>query len=190
MRDNRDYDFSALSERISAQTEAYVEFSNALVKIIEQTASIRDKVSETNSHLLDDYRNLNTKFQELLIEFNKFASENKNDHLNFNKDLGALKNKFTSYEVQLNDMIKEMDAKNSKFFKIFDEIESKNTHTNKLINDNHEELTNIISDMHKKVSTIEGFLSKVANYFHVILAILGLIGMLMGFKILDIRWFN
>ena len=89
--DDRNYDFSTLSERISAQTQAYVEFSNALVKIIEQTAQIRDSVTDNNNHLLEDYRELNNKFQTLLLDLNNFFTENKYKHKNIDDDLDTIK---------------------------------------------------------------------------------------------------
>ena len=90
----KEYDFSSLSERISAQTEAYVQFSNALVKIIEQTASIRDNLAGTNEQIYEECH----KLQELLVELNKFYSENSNQHILYAKDVEFLKIAFAGFE--------------------------------------------------------------------------------------------
>lgn len=103
-RDERDkeYNFSSLSERISAQTEAYVQFSNALVKIIEQTASIRDNLAGTNEQLDEECQ----KLQELLIDLNKFYSESSAQHTLYAKDIDALKASFVGFERTLKDSVK------------------------------------------------------------------------------------
>ena len=190
LRDNREYDFSALSERISAQTEAYVEFSNALVKIIEQTASIRDKISENNSHLVEDYRDLNSKFQQLLLDFNKFVAENNNAGSNLNRNIDYLKNRFDAYENKLEEMVKETESKNAAFFKIFEEIDLKNKSTNKLIADNHTSMSTKVGEIHSIVQGTDETIKHVILYFKIAMAILGTIGMLVGFKILSIDWFQ
>ena len=103
--EERNLDISALSERISAQTEAYVEFSNALVRIIEQTAAIRDKINNSSNVLEEEHKALNHKFQELLIEFTRYSSDNSNQHSLFQRDIEMFKNKLTDYESKLNFLI-------------------------------------------------------------------------------------
>lgn len=190
LRDNREYDFSALSERISAQTEAYVEFSNALVKIIEQTASIRDRITENNSHLVEEYRDLNSKFQQLLIDFNKFLAENNNAETNLNKNIDYLSNKFKSFETQLDEMIKETESKNACFFKIFNELGANNSNTNKLIEDNHKNLTQDVDAIHKIVLSTETKLENIFKNIKIALGIIGFISLLMGLGVISINWFK
>lgn len=66
MRENPNLDFSALSERISAQTDAYVEFASAMVKVIESLASVRDKVDGLEQTMGKQYEALSQKVQDVI----------------------------------------------------------------------------------------------------------------------------
>jgi hypothetical protein len=110
----RNFDFATLSERISAQTEAAVEFSNALVRIIEQTAAIRDKINDSNSLMKDELKTISGKVQDILSDYNKFNSENHNKHDLFEKDLEFLEEKIIAYEKQLQELLESTELNSLK----------------------------------------------------------------------------
>lgn len=118
--EERTFDFTALSERISAQTQAYVEFSNALVKIIEQTASIRDSVNDTNGYLLEEYRELNREFNKLRLEVNNFFNDTERENEEINRDLESIRASLNHYEKTLNKLAEEFEKKNLALFKIIE----------------------------------------------------------------------
>jgi chromosome segregation ATPase len=202
--DDRNYDFSTLSERISAQTQAYVEFSSALVKIIEQTAQIRDSVNDNNNHLLEDYRQLNNKFQTLLIDLNKFFSDTKHQHENIDNDLNTIKSSLISYENKLKDLIKEMDNNNKELFGMIENIVN---HTKQIKDDSVIYKADVVSDIQKLNTKIDNlnttiveqnllvssFKKSIDKYKIFIWAACGLIailGTLSQFGIVSITWFK
>ena len=187
----RTYDFTTLSERISAQTEAYVEFSNALVKIIEQTASIRDRVTEINEHLLEEYRSLNTKFQELLIDINKFISDNHNQLNSIVKDVEFLSNKFHDYESKLDAIIEEMNDANTKLFAMIGDLIKNSKQTNDLITSGGHELTKLhtkIDSQSVKMDEFKTSLDKWKMFLGVCVGLATILGVLTGIKIISISW--
>lgn len=202
--DDRNYDFSTLSERISAQTQAYVEFSNALVKIIEQTAQIRDSVTDNNNHLLEDYRELNNKFQTLLLDLNNFFTENKYKHKNIDDDLDTIKTSLTNYEQKLKDLIKEMNDNNTQLFGMIENV----VKHSKEIKDNHSiqktDTQSYYDLLIKKIDTlnttiaeqnllVSGFKKTIDKYKILIWCAGGLIailGTLSQFGILSLTWFK
>ena len=187
----RTYDFTTLSERISAQTEAYVEFSNALVKIIEQTASIRDRVTEINEHLLEEYRSLNTKFQELLIDINKFISDNHNQLNSIVKDVEFLSNKFHDYESKLDAIIEEMNDANTKLFAMIGDLIKNSKQTNDLITSGGHELTKLhtkIDSQSVKMDEFKKSLDKWKMFLGVCVGLATILGVLTGLKIISISW--
>jgi hypothetical protein len=111
MNEERDLDYTALSERLSAQTQAYVEVANALVKIIENAATTRDIVNEINSTLKEDYRIINEKLQEFNLNFTVFSNENTNQHKSLQKDLDSFTVKIAEVEKKTNKII--FDSENN-----------------------------------------------------------------------------
>jgi seryl-tRNA synthetase len=194
--DNRNYDFTTLSERISAQTQAYVEFSNALVKIIEQTASIRDSVSENNTHLLEDYRQLNNKFQTLLIDLNKFFNENTSQHNNIERDLESIKTALSNYENKLKELIDEMEDNNSKLFGMIETIIKNSKEDQKSLAietaENHTSMETLVKQISQQNDLIVSFthtVNKFKVFFWAASALITILGVLSQFGILKILWF-
>lgn len=182
-------DFAILSERIAAQTQAYVEFSNALVRIIENTASIRDSTHEINSRLLEDYRVLNGKLQELNIEVNKCFAENKNSQQTLTRDVNDL-------NEQVEQIINLMNENNLKLFTMIEDLTT-NVQGNGAIAKNNFDLNQKNFNSLKIISEntdgrINNFMKtwdKVKIYVAAIISIITIVGILMGFKIIDISWF-
>jgi ABC-type transporter Mla subunit MlaD len=194
--DQRTYDFTTLSERISAQTEAYVEFSNALVKIIEQTANIRDRLSENNENLKDEYKVLNKQFQELLLDITKFFGENSNQHSLINKDLETFKFKLGSFETKMDLMLGELENTSATLNDtLLNLIKDSKESTDQIDNhniDSKSTLTSISQILKTQSEHIED-MKKSFDKFKVlvasILSIFGAIGLLNAFKIISISWF-
>ncbi len=197
LMDDRNYDFSTLSERISAQTQAYVEFSNALVKIIEQTASIRDSVNDTNNHLLEDYRELNTKFQTLLVDLNKFFSDNKNEHSHINRDITSLKNTLESFEEDLNGLIEQMEDNNNRVFGLIQTLVDNSKNNKELAttetNSQQASINALIAKIENQSKVIASFqksIDKSKVFIWAAGGLITLIGVLSQFGILKILWFS
>jgi methyl-accepting chemotaxis protein len=202
--DDRNYDFTTLSERISAQTQAYVEFSNALVKIIEQTAQIRDSVSESNNHLLEDYRDLNGKFQSLLMDLNKFFNENQYQHKSIDDDLGKIKSSLLIFESKLKDLINEMSDNNQQLFGMIedavksskqakDRIDAGSTDAHSqydLLIKKIDELSHGITEQSALVSSFKKTIDKYKVFFWASGALLAILGVLSQFGIMSITWFK
>lgn len=194
--DDRNYDFSTLSERISAQTQAYVEFSNALVKIIEQTASIRDSVNDTNNHLLEDYRELNSKFQTLLVDLNKFFSDNKNEHSHINRDISTLKTTLESFEENLNELIEQLESSNNQVFGLIQDL-VESTKKNKEIAKTEtssqqasiDSLVKQIDNQSKLIASFQKSVDKSKVFIWAAGGLITLIGVLSQFGIIKIQWF-
>jgi predicted nucleic acid-binding Zn-ribbon protein len=202
--DDRNYDFTTLSERISAQTQAYVEFSNALVKIIEQTAQIRDNVSENNNHLLEDYRDLNKKFQSLLLDLNKFFNENQYQHKTIDDDLDKIKSSLQSFENKLKDLINEMAGSNQKLFDMIEDVVDNSKRTKDMLNMESTDSNSQYDLLIKKIDhlssgileqsvLVSGF-KKTIDKYKVFLwaagALLAIVGVLSQFGIMSIVWFK
>ena len=202
--DDRNYDFTTLSERISAQTQAYVEFSNALVKIIEQTAQIRDNVSENNNHLLEDYRDLNKKFQTLLLDLNKFFNENQYQHKTIDDDLGKIKSSLLIFENKLKDLINEMSDNNQQLFDMIEDVVNNSNQTKEMLNlgstDAHSQydllikkIDHLSSGILEQSVLVSGFKKTIDKYkvfFWAAGALLAILGVLSQFGIMSITWFK
>ncbi len=202
--DDRNYDFTTLSERISAQTQAYVEFSNALVKIIEQTAQIRDNVSENNNHLLEDYRDLNKKFQSLLLDLNKFFNENQYQHKTIDDDLDKIKSSLMTFENKLKDLINEMAGSNQQLFDMIEDVVDNSKRTKDMLNlestDSNSQydllikkIDHLSSGILEQSVLVSGFKKTIDKYkvfFWAAGALLAILGVLSQFGILSISWFK
>ena len=202
--DDRNYDFSTLSERISAQTQAYVEFSNALVKIIEQTAQIRDSVNENNNHLLEDYKELNGKFQTLLLELNIFFNDNKYQHKNIDDDLDQIKANLLTFETKLKNLIDEMSESNQQLFgMIEDAVKHSKQVKDKLATDSNDSSSNYdtlikkiddlslhIAEQSVLVSSFKKTVDKYKVFFWAAGGFLAILGALSQFGVISITWFK
>jgi DNA repair exonuclease SbcCD ATPase subunit len=135
--EERNYDFSTLSERISAQTEAAVELSNALVKIIEQTAAIRDRIHDTNDQFKDELKTLNAKLQELIIDYNKGVSENTIQHNLFSKDIETFKSRLVLFEDKIDKISSESETSFENLHNTVDELVKYSKKTIEQINENN-----------------------------------------------------
>jgi|APCry1669189440_1035222.scaffolds.fasta_scaffold03597_5 DNA repair exonuclease SbcCD ATPase subunit len=203
----RNFDFSALSERISAQTEAAVEFSNALVRIIEQTAAIRDKINDSNVAIKDELKTISNKVQDILSDYTKFNSENSNQHGMFEKDLEVLEEKINAYEKQLKELLDSTEINSAtlnnsvadliKYSKrTLDQIASNNQANmqeffkssdaqNKFMQDVQKQLhsqNEMIGSFHKEIASVK-------SLFMTISTISVIIGILTALNIIHISWF-
>lgn len=182
-------DFAILSERISAQTQAYVEFSNALVKIIENTASIRDNTHDINVRLIDDYKTLNSKLQELNLEVNRSFAENKNSQQTLIRDVSDL-------NEQVETIINLMNENNVKLFSMIEELTSSVQGNGEIARSNFDLNTknfNTLKEVSEKtdgrITNLVKTWDKVKIYVAAIVSIITIVGILMGFGIIDISWF-
>ena len=186
--EGREFDINTFSERLAAQTEAYVDFSHALVKIIEQTALIRDKINENNAHIIEDYKDIRSKFESLLIEFNKFVSDTAHSHSNFEKDFDSFQNEIKNYQSKLEYMVKELDVKNKELFDIVDKINTTSNHNHMILLAHSEDTSLLLKKSLSETSDIRKWLSRASVYIQVTTAVLGLIGLLIGFGLINITW--
>jgi len=191
--DERNYDFSTLSERISAQTQAYVEFSNALVKIIEQTASIRD----TNKSLLEDYKNLNEKFQKLQLDFNAFSFQTNSNFQDLDNDLIVIKNSLDEYEKQLKELIDEMNERNTTLFDMIEKLTKHSEQVKEHISSDTNGIKAALETLATKVENQNGIIAefkksidRIKMFFWAVGIFLSIVGVLSQFGILSIQWFK
>jgi hypothetical protein len=193
--EERNLDISALSERISAQTEAYVEFSNALVRIIEQTAAIRDKINNSSNVLEEEHKALNHKFQELLIEFTRYSSDNSNQHSLFQRDIEMFKNKLTDYESKLNFLITETEKSDEILSGMAKELIEYSKKITDQIHKNNEETKNTIGQITSQLGIqtenlieFQKTFDKFKFFLWALGAIVAAFGALKGFNLIDINW--
>ena len=185
-QEERNYDFTSLSERISAQTEAYIEFSNALVKIIEQTASIRDNVKDVKELLNEEYKTLNSRYQDFLLEYTKHHTDDINHYNLLNKDMDLMR-------TSLN----QLDAK----FKLLGDETTESLDSlhnmSKTLNDTNKTLGTIFSEYHsttsKHLETIVNHIKSVDRIKYFFLALMFLVSLyatLSSLNILKVTWFT
>lgn len=199
----REYDFSALSERISAQTEAYVEFSNALVKVIENSAHIRDRVNDTNTLIKDDFRFIDDKLQELVILTNKLTSEIQNQQHLKDRDIDAIHRSVKSLDENIKSMVESHDHLIASINKVMVDLADKSkVMLEHIIRNNTDSITKIEENIKttkaiaKDMEEFKGSLN-VANLsfqkakllFWAISIVLAIITTLMGFNIINVSWF-
>jgi gas vesicle protein len=202
----RNYDFSTLSERISAQTEAAVEFSNALVRIIEQTAAIRDKINDSNDLVKDELKNITQKLQDFITEFNKSVLENKNQNSMIAKDFENFVSKLIEYDRKLQSILEQNDDVNSNLLKSVADLLKYSQKTFDQISDNHKfsidkysehhntnksVLDNLLKEINLQNSKFSDFEKKVARVeymFYAIGAISVILGILSALNVIHVQW--
>lgn len=203
----RNFDFSTLSERISAQTEAAVEFSNALVRIIEQTAAIRDKINDSNGLIKDELKTISNKVQDILSEHNKFSAVNNSQHELFEKDLEALEFKIINYEKQLKELFDSAEINSTtlnqsvsdliKFStKTMDTIQSNNQtsmqeflKTSNIQNQFMQDVQEQIVTQNELMNVFQKEVAAVKNLFWIVSVIALIVGLLNGLNIIRVSWF-
>lgn len=163
---------SALSERIAAQTEAYMEFSNALIKIIENSAAMRDQLSENSNLLKVEYNNLLIKTHELLTMVTSLLNSTSEDNNVILKDLSDFKKIIESLEKRMIQIYEENAELNEQSQTKIDLILSKIETTNKEINE--------VSNFRIKAKYILASLASVITFILV----------LDGFGVIKISWFT
>jgi len=206
MSDTRNYDFSILSERISAQTEAAVEFSNALVRIIEQTAAIRDKINDSNDLVKDELKDLAQKLQDLITEFNKSSIENKNQNSLIVKDIENFVIKLAEYDRKLQSILEQNDDVHSNLLKsvadllkysqkTFDQISDNHRHSIDKYSEHHNTnksvLDNLVKEINIQNSKFSDFEKKVARVEYMFYTLGGLsviLGILSALNIIHVQW--
>lgn len=163
---------SALSERIAAQTEAYMEFSNALIKIIENSAAMRDQLSENSNLLKVEYNNLLIKTHELLAMMTKLLSATSEDNNIILKDLSDFKTIIESLEKRMIQIYEENTEINKQSKTKIDLILSKVETTNKEINE--------VSTFRIRAKYVLGSLASVIAFILI----------LDNFGVIKISWFS
>lgn len=204
----REHDFKTLSERISTQTEAAIEFSNAIIKIIEQTAAIRDRINDSNHLFKDELRIITSILQDFKIEFHKLSLANVNQHNLEKKDLESLQEKIKTFELQIKDLDQSFEIsldtiKNSvvdliKYLKInIDKIADNNSLTIgefKKSAEKQETFMNIIQEqLENQNNHMDNFQKQVfviKVLFAVITGLSVITGILTSFNIVHIVWFS
>lgn len=204
--DNRDYNMGAFSERLAAQTEAYVEFSNALVKIIESIASIRDKVIDTNDALKDDFKTLIDKLNELLFIITKFSIDTASQYTILNKDIYMIVEKIQLFNVNLNKLIESNDLSDDKLNQMMLDLIDYSKSTIKKITDNNEDLINereshninlknILVSIDLKLNFIDEKINKLMDIYNkgklvfwLFGSVIGIFTVLTQFNIISFVW--
>lgn len=177
-RTNASQDLTALSERISAQIEAYVEMSNALVKIIEQIADIRDRIKDSSGKVDNEIKELNEKLHLLIVEFNKHYGDISNQNINFSKEFDSIKGKINHIE----DSLASINKSNQN---IIESISDKAEEEKHVAKNKEEDLKTIIND----VSYLKSYFTKAIVFIAVFVGIATLLGFLTAANIINITWF-
>lgn len=214
----RNLDFSTLSERISAQTQAYVDFSNALVKIIEQTAAIRDRLNDTNDHLKDDSKHGLEKIQELLTNIAKVSSDTTTQHSLFAKDSDLIKAQIHEFELKITDLIKQNETQDADLKLMLSDIikySKRNLDQMSALNEqniaeflklqkeqikhfdefeskislHNGNVSTFMTNIKDKIDSYEKKFSKIAVYIFAIIGIITIVSTLMQLRIIDVKWF-
>ena len=202
----RNYDFSTLSERISAQTEAAMEFSNALVRIIEQTAAIRDRINDSNDLFKDELKTITQKLQDLISEFNRSVIENKNQNNNINKDFEIFKSRLEEYDKKITEFLQDNDAVHSNLLTSVSDLIKYSEKTFSQLSENHklnldkvkehhdvnkstlDQLVKEITTQNLKFTEFEKKVTKIEYMFYTISAISVILGILSALNIVHIQW--
>lgn len=206
MSDNRNYDFTTLSERISAQTEAAMEFSNALVRIIEQTAAIRDKINDSNDLVKDELKNITQKLQDFITEFNKSVIENKSQNHLIAKDFESFIDKLSEYDRKIQNLLEQNDDVYSSLLNSVAELLKYSQRTSNQISDNYKNsldkysehhninkntLENLIKEITKQNEKFTEFDKKVSKFeymFYAMGVLTTIVGFLSALNIIHIQW--
>lgn len=202
--DIRQLDFLSLSERISAQTSAYMEFSNALVKLIENSASIRDRLNENNLILREEYALLLNKTQEILIIISNYTLSTASDHKLLIRDLDNFQTNLSYFEKKLS-LISEDNEEGrnilnkiyTDIFKYFQSVSDRFIIADELNKNNFHEINNKLDKANSKLVSIgdevarhKNFRIKTANIIAGLTAIIGIILLLSSLNIIKISWFG
>jgi CHASE3 domain sensor protein len=195
MREERSEEIILLSDRISAQTAAAVEFSNALVKIIEQTAFIRDKINHTNDFLSEEYRNLKNKTEELILKFEKYSGENSNRHNSIGRDLEHFKSSLLDFESKINIVIQANERSDAILASIHQDSPEHSRKIMEQLNKMNEDVKASINKINAQIEAQNENVNEFKQafdrfkYFLVALGIMiTLFGTLKTFNIIDISW--
>jgi len=195
MREERSEEIILLSDRISAQTAAAVEFSNALVKIIEQTAFIRDKINHTNDFLSEEYRNLKNKTEELILKFEKYSGENSNRHNSIGRDLEHFKSSLLDFEYKINIVIQANEKSDAILAAIHQDSPEHSKKIMEQLNKMNEDVKSSINKINAQIEAQNENVNEFKQafdrfkYFLVALGIMiTVFGTLKTFNIIDISW--
>lgn len=198
--EGRELTVNILSDRISAQTAAYVEMSNALVKIIEHTADTRERIIDLSHFLKEDIRAVSSKNQDILLILSKLSTEGESNHNLMTKDVDALLEKAATLNVKINELMRiaEISAQamtaSSKITadQIIDSNYSHITELGKMSTEYKNLTSSILEELRSQTNDIQNFktfFDKVKYYWMALLGMITLFGILAGFKIITISWF-
>jgi glutamyl/glutaminyl-tRNA synthetase len=195
--ESRKYDFQSLSERITAQTEAYIGFSNALVKIIEQTANNRDLSTQIKELLDEEYRELNDGFRSILLEITKYHSDEVNNYNLLNKDVEFVKSKLsqidTKIELTTKDNSNHQDSSAKKSAEIYNfakEISDKIDELKKDNKTNNENIIKFVNNQDTNIKVIEETYKKIKYFIWSLGVLLTAYNILTNLHIINLTWFT
>lgn len=198
--EGRELTVNILSDRISAQTAAYVEMSNALVKIIEHTADTRERIIDLAHVLKEDIRVVAAKNQDILLILSKLSTEGGSNHSLMTKDVDILLEKASALDIKINELMRiaEISAQamsaSSKVTadQILDSNSSHITEFEKMSTEYKNLTSNILKELRTQTDDIQNFkifFDKVKYYWMALLGMITVFGILAGFKIITISWF-
>jgi len=198
--EGRELTVNILSDRISAQTAAYVEMSNALVKIIEHTADTHERIIDLAHVLKEDIRVVAAQNQDILLILSKLSTEGGSNHSLMTKDVDILLEKASALDIKINELMRiaEISAQamsaSSKVTadQILDSNSSHITEFEKMSTEYKNLTSNILKELRTQTDDIQNFkifFDKVKYYWMALLGMITVFGILAGFKIITISWF-
>ena len=193
--DERAVDFNAMSERLSAQTEVYVEVASALVKIIENIATIRDRSNEIHEQLNTDYRVFNTKFQDLFLVVSKISTDIMTQHSVYVRDL-------STYSERFQEVSSEQKVSQKMISQVMDcvretckDIERNNgnalTKSLQYSMDSTAQINNLskqVADQSTQIANFKNHFDKFIMFIAVFSGIAMILGLLVATHVINISW--
>ncbi len=141
-----DFNYRDLKNIINAQTEAYVEFNNALVRIIELQKQIKEEINRVGDTDLDELKGISEKITKVTTLLELFT-DNKNSLANemdeYNAVLSDFGSELQSFKFDLERIILTQAA-NNEYEKL-----------NRSYNDKTNNLKSILDTLGKKVDSMQ-----------------------------------
>lgn len=141
-----DFNYRDLKNIINAQTEAYVEFNNALVRIIELQKQIKEEINRVGDTDLDELKGISEKITKVTTLLELFT-DNKNSLANemdeYNAVLSDFGSELQSFKFDLERIILTQAA-NNEYEKL-----------NRSFNDKTNNVKSLIDTLGKKVDTMQ-----------------------------------
>lgn len=146
-----DFNYRDLKNIISAQTEAYVEFNNALVRIIELQKQIKEEINRVGTNDLDELKDISEKITKVSTLLELFT-DNKN----------SLANEMDEYNAVLSDFGSELQSFKFDLERIILTQASNNEYEklNRSFNDKTNTVKTNIDNLTKKVDEMQSAQNK------------------------------